>query len=133
MDWLDILTGEVRARRDSREHAETQRSETDQAVRHRRVIAALRYVARPALEQIAARLDKNGQQSRLSVSDEEGIELTASGEACVGVRPEGKAGIVLYWRNTDTDAGERQVAADALTSAMIRELARRVLLGNGSH
>lgn len=132
MDWLDILTGEVRARRDSRQHAEAQRNETDQSLRHRRVTAALRYVARPALEQIAARLEKNGQQPRLSASDEDGIELSVDGKAHVGARAEGKDEIVLYWCNTDKDEGERRVVADALTSAMIRDLARGVLVANGA-
>ena len=133
MDWLDILTGEVRARRDSREHAEAQRNETDQSLRQRRVIAALRYVARPALEQIAARLEKNGQQTKLSASDEEGIELRASSEARVGVRPDANHDVVIYWRNTDMDEGERRMSADVLTSTMLLDLARGVLTANGSH
>ncbi len=136
MQWLDILTGEVRARRDSREHADTQRNEVDGALRRQRVTAALRYVARPALEQVADRFATNGRQLKLVDSDGDGVELVATdgsaSPAHVGVRPGDEGQVVLYWRGADAEGGQRQVEAGALTTGLLRDMARAALAANGS-
>ena len=130
MEWLDILTGEVQARRDSRQHAESQRNEIDDDLRQQRIQAALRFVARPALEQAASRLQKNGAKASLSAGDAGAVELTVmlKGDSTghVGARPGQGSEVALYWSD-GADQGERSIAADVLTSGVLYELARTTL------
>lgn len=133
MEWLDILTGEVRARRDSRQHAEAQREALDDELRSQRVTAALRFVARPALTQMIPRLEQNGLEASLGTQDNDAVRLECTGQdgqqLIVGARPGTGNEIVLHWQGaSDKTGGERTVMADALTAAMLRELVRGVLL-----
>ena len=126
MKWLDIMQGEVRAKRETLEHAREQRQNSDKHIHQRSLEAALEFVVRPALEHAAAELKRRRINCRIqehkgtlsmeaaSKSDERLFKLSFTGDPAKGL-------VRVDWTLGEAvQKGSDRVSAGALSPTVVQ-------------
>lgn len=126
MDWMEVMDGEVRARREDEEHRRAHEDRAS-ALRARRVEAAMNFVVRNELERVCRALNARGLNGRveggrgseaLTLLWSAGAERTAS----LGFVPDRNAGaVIVKGAGVENGEGERWEAA-AISPVRLRRL-----------
>ena len=136
MDWMDVMDGEVRARREDEEFRRAH-ADHESALRSRRVEAAMSFVIGNELERLCRALNARGLNGRveggrgsqaLTLIWSAGAERTAS----LSFVPDHNAGVViLKGAGVESGEGERWEAA-AISPVRLRRLLQSATGCNGA-
>ncbi len=121
MKWLDIATGEVRAKQDQASRRRREREDDPAGQRERRVGAALRFVIRPEVERWRAGGGRERSVAERETSDGVPVLLVKGRHGRLEFQGRPGRGTVSIHRTGDA---EQELVADLVSPVYVRELLR---------